>query len=284
MDDQAPITTSPSTTTRADALVHRYGADAVPQAGPWSPTLDLMLSHRSVRGYRPDALPAGTLETLVAAAQSAATSSNMQTWSVVAVTDPMAKATLARVASNQKHIEQCPLFLVWLADVSRNRRLAASEGTELAAPDYFEGFLVAAIDAALAAQNAVLAAESLGLSTVYIGALRNDPLTVRDVLGLPDGTMGVFGLCVGYAAPEAVGEIKPRLPQDIVLHHGTYSSVAETEIRSHYDAKMMAFSSRNEMAETSWIKRVINRMGTVAALNGRDRLAGTVRAMGFPLR
>jgi nitroreductase len=133
----------------------------------------LLLSHRSIRGYRPDALPPGTLETLVAAAQSAATSSNLQTWSVVAVTDAGKKATLARLAANQKHIEQCPLFLVWIADLSRNRRLAEEEGVTLETLPYQETFLVAAIDATLAAQNATVAAESLGLSTVYIGALRN---------------------------------------------------------------------------------------------------------------
>lgn len=284
MDDQAALPTAPPRANGTDALVRRYGADAVPPAGPWNAHIDLLLSHRSVRGYRPDALPVGTLETLVAAAQSAATSSNMQTWSVVAVTEPTAKAALAKVASNQKHIEQCPLFLVWLADVSRNRRLAAAEGTELATPDYLEGFLVAAIDAALAAQNAVVATESLGLSTVYIGALRNDPLRVREVLGLPDGTMAVFGLCVGYAAPEAEGEVKPRLAQAAVLHRETYGCPDEPALRIGYDVKLAAFSGRNEMAETTWTQRVINRFGTVAAMGGRDRLAAIVRSMGFALR
>ena len=99
----------------ADALALRYGADASPAVGPWNEHIGLLLSHRSVRGFRPDALPMGTLETLIAAAQSAATSSNLQTWSVIAVTDPDKKAALAKVAANQKHIEQCPLFLVWVA-------------------------------------------------------------------------------------------------------------------------------------------------------------------------
>ena len=66
----------------AAALTARYGAGAEPKIGPWNDTMALLLSHRSVRGYRPDALPAGTLESLIAAAQSAATSSNLQTWSV----------------------------------------------------------------------------------------------------------------------------------------------------------------------------------------------------------
>ena len=64
------------TTSKGAALGQRYGADALPPAGPWNETIGTLLAHRSVRGYLPDALPAGTLETLVAAAQSAATSSS----------------------------------------------------------------------------------------------------------------------------------------------------------------------------------------------------------------
>jgi len=78
--------------SKQESLALRYGPNAIPAAGPWNDHIALLMSHRSVRGYRPDALPEGTLETLVAAAQSAATSSNLQTWSVIAVTDPAKKA------------------------------------------------------------------------------------------------------------------------------------------------------------------------------------------------
>src|SRR5580698_780505 len=108
------------TQSQAEALTLRYGQGAEPAKGPWNEVIATLLSHRSVRGFLPDALPAGTLETLVAAGQSASTSSNLQTWSVVAVTDPAKKAALAKIANGQKHIDQCPLFLVWLADLSRN--------------------------------------------------------------------------------------------------------------------------------------------------------------------
>ena len=270
--------------TKSKALALRYGASEIPPAGPWNEHIDLLMSHRSVRGYLPDPVPEGTLETLVAAAQSAATSSNLQTWSVIAVTDPVKKAAFAKIASNQKHIEQCPLFLVWLADLSRNERMGVEEGVELASLPYLETFLVAAIDAALAAQNATVAAESLGLSTVYIGAMRNDPIQVGELLGLPAGTMGVFGLCVGYADPKAANEVKPRLPQSVVLHHETYGTPDESRLRAAYDAEMGAFSRRNEMAQDSWTQRVIKRMGTLSAMNGRDKLSEIVKAMGFPIR
>ena len=276
---------SPTTTlSKHDALALRYGADAAPDAGPWNDHIGLLLSHRSVRGYRPDALPEGTLETLIAAAQSAATSSNLQTWSVIAVTDPVKKAAMAKIAGNQKHIEQCPLFLVWLADLSRNARLAAEEGVKLEALPYLETFVVAAIDAALAAQNAVVAAESLGLSNVYIGALRNRPAEVGALLGLPPGVVGVFGLCVGYPLPGVANEVKPRLPQAAICFHESYGNPHEPALRAAYDAKMLAFSVRQDMKPDNWSQRVIGRMGRIAAMGGRDTLGAVLRAMGFPLK
>jgi nitroreductase len=274
----------PAGLSKTDALSQRYGADAIPAAGPWNDHIAQLLSHRSVRGYLSDPLPEGTLESLVAAAQSAATSSNLQTWSVICVTDPALKAELAKIANNQKHIEQCPLFLVWLADVSRNQRLGAEENVTLETMPHLETFLVAAIDAALAAQNAVAAAESLGLSTVYIGALRNNPQRVAELLHLPQGCMGVFGLCVGYVDPKAAAEVKPRLPQDAVLFHNTYGNPNERALRAAYDRRMAEFSQRNEMTQDTWTKRVIGRMGKIAAMSGRDKLVSILNAMGFPLR
>jgi nitroreductase len=274
----------PTVATAADALALRYGADASPAPGPWNEHIGLLLSHRSVRGYRPDALPTGTLQTLIAAAQSAATSSNLQTWSVIAVTDPDKKAALAKVAANQKHIEQCPLFLVWVADISRNQRLGAEEGLTLETMPYQETFLVAAIDAALAAQNATVAAESLGLSCVYIGALRNDPRQVASIVGLPSGAFGVFGMCVGYASAAGATEVKPRLPQDVVVHHNMYDPTGERDHRAAYDTLLGKFSARNDMATDTWTKRVAGRMGKIAAMAGRDKQVATLNAMGFELK
>lgn len=266
------------------ALELRYGTAAIPAVGPWNEIIAGLMTHRSVRGYLPTALPPGTLETLVAAAQSAATSSNLQTWSVVAVTDPEKKAALAKLSNNQKHMEECPLLMVWLADVSRNRRMAEQEGAPLASLPYLETFLVAAIDAALAAQNAAVAAESLGLSTVYIGAMRNNPERVAEVLRLPSGAMAVFGLCIGYAKPEAASEVKPRLAQAAILHRETYDASRERELRAAYDAELAGYSKRHEMAQYTWTERVIGRMSKVSALSGRDRLKTALNALGFELR
>jgi nitroreductase len=275
---------TPVIAPKTEALNRRYGADATPKAGPWNAHLDLLLSHRSIRGYRSDPLPEGTLETLIAAAQSAASSSNLQLWSAVVVRDQATKVELAKIAGDQKHIEQCPLFLVWLADLSRNERVAGEAKVMLEAPPHFETFLVAAVDAALAAQNAVTAAESLDLSTVYIGAMRNDPLRVKELLGLPDQTMAVFGLCVGYAAADTDNEVKPRLPQPAVVFSEKYGNPEEPDLRAAYDELMMTFSDRQGMGAVSWSRRVLDRLGPLKSMNGRETLAATLKAMGFPLR
>lgn len=286
MDGHHPVTqpdTPPSDTiAAARAFAARYGAAASPLPGPWNATIASLLDHRSVRAYRPDPLPPGTLETLVAAAQSAATSSNLQTWSVVSVADPAKRAVLAGIAGGQAHVEQAPLFLAWLADASRMERVGTATGTPLEGLPYLETFLVAAIDAAMAAQNAVVAAESLGLATVYIGALRNDPARVAETLDLPPGAVAVFGLCVGYAA--VAGEVKPRLPQAAILHRDAYAVPDETAQRVAYDAVLGDFSRRQGMGDDGWTQRIVNRIASVRALRGRDRLAATLRGLGFPLR
>ncbi len=267
-----------------EALQKRYGAEAIPAVGPWNDTIALLLNHRSVRGYKPDPVPAGTLETLVAAAQSAATSSNMQWTSVVAITDPAKKKVLAEIAGNQKHIEQCPLYLCWVTDMSRNSAIGQAERTELKVMPWLETFLVASVDVALAAQNAVVAAESVGLGTVYIGAMRNDPERVAKLLGLPPQCFVLFGLCVGYATEQAAGEVKPRMPQPMMLHHERYDASKAGTLRQAHDKAMTEFSARNEMQAGTWTQRVLNRLGPMSSMNGRERLAAALAALGFTIK
>ncbi|MBD1870949.1 NADPH-dependent oxidoreductase [Cyanobacteria bacterium FACHB-471] len=265
-------------------IQERYGVDGFnPQQ--WNETLTALLSHRSVRAYLPDPLPSHTLETLVAAAQSAATSSNLQTWSVVAIADPIRKDTLAQLAGNQTHIRQCPLFLVWLTDLARLHQLASQRELPAEGLDYLEMFLTATVDAALAAQNATVAAESLGLGTVYIGGMRNHPEQVAETLQLPPHLFAVFGLCVGYPDPAKPAAIKPRLPQAAVLHHETYNLAQQEGAIAQYNETMQQFYQSQQMNVTGdWVEHSLKRVATGQALSGRDRLKEILQRLGFPLR
>jgi nitroreductase len=267
-----------------DLLNQRYGVDISNLEIAENPSLTNLFSHRSVRAYLSQPLPAGTLETLIAAAQSAATSSNLQTWSVVAVEDTERKAKLSELARGQAHIRQCPLFLVWLADLARLTYIAENQGLPYEGLGYLEMFLMAAIDATLAAQNAVVAAESLGLGTVYIGALRNQPEAVAEVLNLPPHVVAVFGLCVGYPDPAVQTAIKPRLPQAAVLHRETYKLTEQEEAIAQYDQIMQAFyAAQNMNVPGDWTEHSVKRIATPESLSGRHKLGEILKKLGFKL-
>lgn len=251
---------------------------------PWNGTLDTLLAHRSVRAYRPDPLPDGTVELLVAAAQSAASSSNLQPWSVVAIEDPDRKARLAALAGHQTHIVQAPLFLVWLIDLHRLRSIGEGRDVATGALDYLETFLLGAVDTALAAQSAVVALESLGLGSVYIGGIRNRPKEVAAELDLPPHVFPLVGLAVGYPDPEAPASVKPRLPQAAVLSRETYDRGGVQDAVAHYDRALRSFQREQGMPERDWSEQATQRVHGPDSMSGRDALRGVLHGLGFELR
>jgi nitroreductase len=272
------------TTTAAELLRARYGTGTLPSGDSWNATISVLLGHRSIRDYQSTPLPDGTLDALVSAAQSASTSSNLQAWSVVAVESPARRERLSMLAGDQAHIRQAPLFLVWLADLARLARVAESRDLPHAALDYTEMFLLAVIDAALAAQNAAVAAESLGMGVVYIGGMRNHPEDVAAELRLPPGTFAVFGMCVGYPATESAA-IKPRLGQAAVLHREVYDSAAEPAALDAYNQAMSDFYAQQEMnVRGDWAEHSARRVGGPQTLSGRATLRASIERLGFPLK
>lgn len=265
-------------------LAERYGMPGTPDSPIDDPIVRHLLTHRSVRAYAPDPVAPGVLETLVAAAQSASTSSNLQTWSVVAVEDAARRERLSRLVNNQAHVRDCPLFLAWIADLSRLEAVGQATGRTPAALDYLEMFLMAAVDATLAAQNAAVAAEALGLGIVYIGGLRNQPEAVAQELGLPPRAFGVFGMCVGVPDPARPASIKPRLPVDAVLHRERYDVAASNSPASAYDATILRFFEGQGQKHPPWTKQSMDRVAGPQSMQGRDRLVEALHALGFPLR
>jgi nitroreductase len=280
---KAPAAATPVSCDVTSAIAARYGTaeSNVPLA--WNDTIELLLSHRSVRGFLSDPLPPGTLEALVAAAQSASSSSNVQAWTVIAVENAETKAALAKIASGQKHIEDCPLMLVWCADLSRTKQMGERHNYPTDATGFLESFIVSVVDAALAAQNATIAAESFGLGMVYIGALRNNPEEVARILKLPPNVVAAFGMCVGMPDPTRPYNVKPRLPQRVVLHREHYDTSLPQEALDSYDAALMAFQRSEKIREVGWTGAMKSRWRDAKSINGRDRIRSALIALGFKL-
>jgi nitroreductase len=264
------------------SLTARYG-DPSAAVAVANEVLAVQFAHRSVRRFGPRDVTDDELTAMVAAAQSAPSSSNLQPWSVVAVRDRERRKRLSALAANQAFIAQAPLFLVWVADLGRARRLAHRAGAPLDAADYLETTLVGFIDTALAAQNAVVAARSLGLGSVFVGAIRNRPEEVAAELGLPPHAVAAFGLAVGEPDPSEEAGIKPRLPQSAVLHHEVYDADAADAHIEVYDERLTTYNSRYGLPG-GWSDRVLARLRGPESLSGRHVLRATLERLGLPSR
>ncbi len=202
-----------------------------------NPTIELINQHGSVRQYKADPVSEALVRQIVSAGQCASTSSNLQLYSVVAVTDAKRREHMAGLCGDQDFIRQAPLFLAWCADLSRLERAAEMKGRQQVSR-YAENFLLAAVDVSLFMQTTALAAESLGLGICYVGAIRNQPQDVIDFLALPKLVFPISGMAVGW--PVHPPRTRPRLPLDEVLHWETYSVDHEEAFFDQYDQAMIA--------------------------------------------
>jgi FMN reductase [NAD(P)H] len=210
----------------------RFADGAAPAADeiaelPW---LRQVLARRTHRRYadRPVAEP--LLRLLLAAAFSASSKSDFQQVSAIRVADRARRDRLAALVPDMPWIGNAPVFLVFCGDARRLERVGEmrrhpSENGRL------EGFFNAAVDAALALQTFVLAAESAGLGCCPISVIRNHAAAVAEILALPDKVFPVAGLCLGY--PAGAGYVSMRLPLAVTLHTDRYD---DTDLAAAIDA------------------------------------------------
>lgn len=251
-----------------------------------NPTLDLIHAHGSVRRYKPDPVPASVIETIIEAGQRASTSSNLQAYTVIAVTEAATRARLSELCGGQKHVAEAPVFLTFCADLARLERVCELRGYTQNV-EHLESFLVAAVDAVIMAQNAALAAESLGLGICYIGSIRNNPQEVIDLLGLPRLIFPITGMTVGW--PEKPPRIRPRLPRREILRWERYqppldealfeydSIVAATGI---YEQRQISVPGKPDAVENyGWLEHTARRVSQAV----RTNLRAVLEKQGFGL-
>lgn len=227
----------------------RYGEDL-----PYGIELDpLFLRHKSVRSFTGAPLPLGWKKALTAAAQSASTSSNLQLWSAVSVENPEKREKIALACADQDQVRTASLFLAFCADHYRLRKAAEGQGMNPDGLGVNEMYTMAVIDAALAAERMIVAAESLGLGICCIGALRDNPEEIKQLLNLPHGVVGLFGLAVGFPTDKVTDEVKPRIRQDSVVFDEVYDHEVDT---LEYDDRMKGFyESQGMKGAYTWSAR-----------------------------
>lgn len=251
----------------------RYGRLVdVPAAEP-NDFITQQLKRQSCRTFDGKPLQPGELELLTAVAQSASTSGMLQTWSVIALTTTEQKTALIGTpkltqiiggldSQNFNAIKSAAVVMIWLADLNRIQVILSESNVGSEHKDMInsaEFHLKAVIDTTIAAQAFFMAAESMGIQGTYCGAIRQLPIEFfRSTYNIPKYTFPIFGTLHGRPTVghkfESVTKI--RLPQDIILHHGTYCAMQHSDELAEYNQVHQIMNNKNIY---SFQERVIDR-------------------------
>ncbi len=195
-----------------------------------NPVIDLLERRCSTRSYAPAPITADEHAVILHAAMRAPTAGNLMLYSIIEVDDPTLKARLAETCDDQPFIARAPLVLVFVADLQKWVDLFAAAGCDRledlppkSAPRMGD-FVLACCDALIAAQNAVVAAESLGIGSCYIGDIVERAETHAELLRLPRYTFPVTMLCFGR--PKGTLHRTERYERHVVQRDGYHRLTA----------------------------------------------------------
>ena len=242
-------------------------------------TIETMRAHRSIRKFKDKPVPDEMLEIILASAQCAASSNFVQAYTIIRVDDQQNRQIIAKLSGSQQWIMDAPVFLVFLADLNRLKKACQKHGKEMA-DGYMEQFIVATVDTALMGQNTLLAAESMGLGGVFIGAIRNNPKKLCEMLNIPEKAYPVFGMCLGY--PDDLPVLKPRLPLAAVFKKETYQTDGDDADLEAYDETTRAYylSRDSNLRNETWSRQMAEFMSRIV----RPHMKAFITSQGFCVR
>lgn len=230
-----------------------------------SETITLMKSHTSVRRFKEEAIPQEDLKTILSAGQMASSWKNFQSYSVIVVRSQEKKDALYELVP-QEAIRQSAVFLLFVGDLNRAEK-GVRLHTDTFQPQVVEGLLITSVDAALAGQNTLLAAESLGYGGVIIGLVRYKSVELAELFKLPDYTYPVFGIALGV--PNQQHDVKPRLPLENVAFEEEYQEQT-AEVIETYDRVQAEYAGAR--ATTTWSQRLAEQFGQPEPSSTRENL------------
>lgn len=192
--------------------------------------LECIAARASVRDFDDRPLNDEDERSILAAALRAPTAGNMMLYTILKVKNPETRRKLSVTCDNQPFIARAPLSLVFLADFTRWTALydaacvptlARAGGKAWEGPSMGD-FLLCCCDAMAAAQNAVVAAQSLGVGSCYVGDIMERYEIHRDLFNLPPQAFPVAMLCLGYPAGGAMPRPRSRFDEKYIVHDETY--------------------------------------------------------------
>ena len=223
-------------------------------------TIRQLHARRSVRAFLDREIEKEAKDAILHAACQAPTAGNQQLYTIIDVTDPAIKARLVETCDHQPFIASAKMVLIFCADCKKWYDAFCFTGCEPRLPGVGDLFL-AVSDANIAAQNAVAAAESLGIGSCYIGDIMENCEEQRALLHLPDHVFPAAMLVFGYPTEQQRERAKPRrADMEHIVHENAYREMGEEELRDlfsiraeqkPYEEYMRAFCARKYNSDFS---------------------------------
>ncbi|MEG1460390.1 MAG: nitroreductase family protein [Oscillospiraceae bacterium] len=200
--------------------------------------LESLKNRKSVRVYSSKNITAEDKAAIIDAALQAPTAGNMLLYSIIDVTDPEVKTSLSVLCDNQPFIAKAPLVLVFCADWQKwFDSFKLLYGDDVRAPRLGD-YSLAVSDSLIAAQNTVVAAESLGIGSCYIGDVIENCEDVRSLLQLPDYVVPAALLCYGYPTEQQKNRSKPpRCKAEFVVSENSYRRLDPEQLTAMFNSK-----------------------------------------------
>ena len=237
--------------------------------------ISLLLSHVSVRKYEEKNITREFKDLIIKCAQMAPTSSHFQLYSIIEIVDKNKREILADIAGGQEWLIKAPLVLLFCGDLYRGQKYFEDINKEVLSNTEF--YTTAAVDTALAAQKALIAAQSLGLGGVFVGGIRNDVEKVAKEFRLPKMVFPLFALCIGY--PKDIPDLKPRLPKEVVHKIDFYDVSKDDELIEQYNQTVKEYYAKRTHGKIQ--DRWTQRCGRALMDKTRDDVGYFLRKIGL---
>jgi nitroreductase len=211
-------------------------------------TMRLLFERSSCRSFVDKKIPEDVLNLVLEAGVHAPTAGNLQPYSIIRIEDPKAKQKLAAMCE-QSFIGKTPVLLLFCLDLHRNQRWATLEVAPYTATSSFRHFWVSFQDTLICAQNICTAADSMGLGSVYIGAVIDFPAGIQKMLQLPEAVFPVVLLCMGY--PTKRPKPRNKLGVKTVVHPERYHELEDQELLDAFNEKYRTENAHSQKLPTS---------------------------------
>ena len=215
--------------------------------------LETIFARKSVRVFEDRDIGPEEKERILGAAAQAPTAGNQQLYTILDIQSPELRERLADSCDHQPFIAQAKLVLVFCADCKKWYDGFRECGCEPRKPGVGD-LLLAVSDANIAAQNAVIAAQSMGIGSCYIGDVMENCEIQRQLLGLPRYVFPAAMVVFGYPTEQQKTRPKPeRAPMDRIVAVDRYPDMdkdwhrdlfAYKAVGKSYEDYMKAFCAR----------------------------------------